>query len=45
MEWIQLSILLLVVSVIGVGIIHSIDKIATILDHHFHHTIGDKNKD
>ena len=36
MDWLQFSIGLFVMSVIGAGIMHSIDKIATILDHYFH---------
>jgi hypothetical protein len=36
MDWFQESILLLVISTIGLGIIHGIEKIARILDHHFH---------
>ena len=34
MDWFQESILLLVISVIGLGIIHGIEKIARILDHY-----------
>lgn len=36
MSWFQESIMLLVIAVIGLGIIHGIEKIARILDHHFH---------
>jgi hypothetical protein len=35
MDWFQFSIFLLFVSTIGLGIIHGIEKIARILDHHF----------
>ena len=42
MNWFQESILLLVISVIGLGIIHGIEKIARILDHHFHNNGKDK---
>ena len=36
MSWLQEWILLTVMAVIGLGIIHGIEKIARILDHHFH---------
>ena len=36
MDWFQFSIFLLFISTIGLGIIHGIEKIARILDHHFH---------
>lgn len=36
MAWFQFSIFLLFISTIGLGIIHGIEKIARILDHHFH---------
>lgn len=35
MDWFQFSIFLLFISTIGLGIIHGIEKIARILDHHF----------
>jgi len=36
MDWFQFSIFLLFISTIGLGIIHGIEKIARILDHHIH---------
>lgn len=42
MDWFQESILLLVISTIGLGIIHGIEKIARVLDHHFHTTDRDR---
>jgi SNF family Na+-dependent transporter len=35
MTWLQEWILLLTIAVIGLGIIHGIEKIARILDYHF----------
>ena len=35
MNWFQFSIFLLFISTLGLGIIHGIEKIARILDHHF----------